>query len=78
MKSKEEILFYVKDLTDNSVWAIHKYDTKEGNRLGWLNGTCVVIGDNIKNYIGAECGMDAEYVFTSPKRDFSKQINNLK
>lgn len=69
-------LFFIKDLRDGSVWAINEISTRESNRLGWLNGVCVSIdqGDD-KNYIGADCGIDAEYVFTNKNYEVSK--NNI-
>lgn len=75
--STEKILFYVKDLDDNSIWSIHEIDTNERNRLGWLNCKCVDIGNDSKNYIGADMGIDAEWVYTSEKFDVSKQLSTL-
>ena len=68
----KQILFYVKDNSDKSVWAIDSYDKNVSNRLGWLNGKCVDVGTNHKIYIGCDFGIDAERVFTNDQYDVSK------
>jgi len=73
MENKQEPLLYVTDLTDNSVWEILSIDTKETNRLGWMNGKCIHIGNDSNNYIGADIGIDAETVFAGKKYDVSKR-----
>jgi len=70
----QEILFYAFDLRDKSIWVITRFDISESNRLGWLNGYCVFVGDNPNNYIGADIGVDAEFVLTSKHWDISKHF----
>lgn len=70
-------LFYIKDTTDNSIWEILEYDISDQKRLGWLNGRCIDAGDDPKNYIGADIGVDAKYVFEGARYDFAKDLKYI-
>lgn len=75
---RNQILFYILNKQDNSLWGIQSIDNTTSNRLGWLNGKCIDTGSNQNIYIGADIGVDAEYVFTFDNWDVSKNINQLK
>ena len=64
--------FYIKNISDNSVWGVVKIDTTDENRLGWINCVCLNVGSNIDIYIGADMGIDADEVFLSGRYEFSR------
>lgn len=70
----EQYKFFIKDLRDDSIWGITEIEPDE-NRQGWLNGKCILVGNNEKNYVGADIGIDAEYVFTSGNFDYGKELD---
>lgn len=60
------------DLRDGSVWGIRTITVKEPNRLGWLNGVCLLVEEpSSGRCIGMEGKFDAEYVLTSEYWDIS-------
>lgn len=67
--------FYIKDYQYNLIMGVTKIYNNEPNRLGWLNYDVVYNPNNVDNSGG---GIDAEFVFTNPRFDISKNIESLK
>lgn len=66
--------FFIQDLRDSSIWGITEIEP-DAKRQGWLRGKCLAVGSDDKNFIGADIGIDAGYVFTSGNWDYGKVLD---